>query len=74
MIEQVFKWCADNALLCTTIGMGLGILLGASKNRIKMFGFTLSQWIRRLFGEKLEKAVEDAVDSISEGMKSDNKK
>lgn len=73
-MEAVFKWAGENAVLCSLVGVVLAFILGASKNKVKMFGFMLSQWVRKLFGTKLEKALEDSVDAISEGLKSDNEK
>ena len=73
-MEGLFKWAAENAVLCSLVGVVLAFILGASKSKVKMFGFMASQWVRRLFGKKLEQALEDTVDSIAEGLKSDNDK
>lgn len=73
-MEEITKWITDNDILCSMIGVGLAFIIGASKNKIKNFGLVLSQWIRKLFGKKFEKAVEDAVEALGEGLKSDNDK
>jgi hypothetical protein len=71
-MEGLFKWAAENAVLCSLIGVVLAFILGASKSKVKMFGFMASQWVRKLFGKKLEQALEDTVDAIADGLKSDN--
>lgn len=73
-MDSLFTWCAEHATLCTIAGVVLAYILGASMNKFKMLGFTISQWVRKIFGQKLEKKLEDAIDAISEGMKSDNLK
>jgi hypothetical protein len=73
-MDQLFKWAAENAVLFSLIGVVLAFILGANKNKVKMFGFTISQYVRKLFGRKLEQALENTIDAISEGLKSDNDK
>lgn len=73
-MEEITKWITDNVILCSMIGVGLTFIIVMGKSKIQIFGFVLSQWIRRVFGKKLEKAVEDAVDALGEGLKSDNDK
>lgn len=73
-MDALFHWCTDNVLLCSIIGMAITFVLGANTGKIKAAGFTISQWVRKLFGEKVEKAIEDAVDALDEGLHSDNKK
>jgi len=73
-MDQLFKWAAENAVICSLIGVVLAFILGANKNKVKMLGFTISQYVRKLFGRKLEQALENTIDAISEGLKSDNDK
>jgi hypothetical protein len=73
-MEHVFQWVAANPILAGAIGSILALILGAiAKPEImQKAGFTVSQFIRKLGGAKLEEKVDDIVDNFDKGMKSDN--
>lgn len=76
-MEAIFTWCAEHSVLCTTAGVILAFLLGSKKVRekMKMFGFTLSQGVRKTLGRKFEELIEEGIiGSLYRGMRSDNKK
>ena len=76
-MTSIFNWCAENGMLCTIIASVLCLLLGSKKVRenIAMFGFTLSQTIRKLLGGKFEEVFEEGIiGSLYRGLRSDNKK
>jgi hypothetical protein len=75
MVAHVFQWIAHNQVIwgvvCTVLAMIIGVVVAPAK-MIKL-GFTVSQWIRKLFGAKIEKEFEDAIDAFDQGLHSDNK-
>ena len=74
MISHLWQWIAANQAICGIIGGLLTFLIGWAlpNDKIQMAGFTVSQFIRRAFGTKLEEKVESAVDNFDKGMKGDN--
>lgn len=73
-MEDLIKWLSENVVLCSVVGVVGAIILGSSTNKIQNFGLGFSQFIRRRFGKKFEKAVENAVEALDRGLKSDNDK
>ena len=73
-MEQIYVWAQHHAALASIIGLALSIGLAAIPNDwVKKGAFTFSQFLRRTFGDKVEKAIEDKIDAIEQGMKGDNK-
>lgn len=73
-MEQYYNWCMAHQMLCGVAGFVIVFLLGLIKlDKVKMFAFTLSQLIRKTLGRKVEQKVEEIVDAVDEGLKSDNK-
>jgi hypothetical protein len=74
-MNAIYQWCMNHqAILALAIPVLTFIVGWALPNdKAKKIGFTISQFIRRCFGAKLEEKIEDIVDGIDEGMKSDNK-
>jgi hypothetical protein len=74
-MEQAYNFLIAHPMYCTIGGLVIAFLLGLVKlDKVKMFAFTCSQFIRKTFGRKVEQKIEDIVDAINEGLKSDNEK
>jgi hypothetical protein len=72
-MDAIFQWAQHHQLLATAIGGIAAIGLYALPNTaVKMAAFKVSQLIRHVFGERLEKAIEDKISAFDEGMKGDN--
>lgn len=74
MVQHVFTWIAQNQVIwgiaCTILAWV--IAHAAFPSKMTKLGFNISQWIRHLFGAKVEKALEDAIDALDQGLHSDN--
>ncbi len=74
-MEQIYVWAQHNAILASAIGFIVSIVLVAIPNTVIMqIAFTTSQFIRKVLGEKAEKALEEKGQAFIDGMKSDNQK
>jgi len=75
-MEQVYQWVLANPVLSGAIGGVLALLLSVcvSKTARLKIGFTISQFARRFGGNKLEEELDEFVEDVAEGMKSDNSK
>ena len=75
MLAQYYTWCVDHQVIIGVIGFALTAILGlVNLGKLKMLAFTASQLIRKTLGKGVEKKLEDIVDAIDEGLKSDNDK
>ena len=74
-MNQIYLWCMENQLIVGAITGFIFMVIGAvlTKDKLRNFGFNLSQWIRKTLGVKAEEKIEEIVHIIDEGMKSDNK-
>jgi len=74
-MEQIYAWAEHNAIMASAIGFVLAIALTAIPNTaIMKVAFTVSQFIRKVLGEKVEAAIEEKGQAFIDGMKGDNKK
>lgn len=69
-----FEWCSKNQTAVEALILVVTFIIGWAlpNDKVTKFGFVVSQWIRKIAGDKFEKKVEDIVDKFDQGMKSDN--
>lgn len=72
----IYNFFHTHPLYATGVGFIIvsAITLFFAKEKRKMLGYNISQFMRRTFGKKVEEIVEDVVDDVSEGLHSDDEK
>jgi uncharacterized membrane protein len=74
-MEQIFIWAHAHQAITGLISFVLAIGLVAVPNDVVIkAGFTVSQMVRKLLGEKVEKAIQEKAKAFEQGMESDDKK
>lgn len=74
-MDAFYQWCMQHQTAIALFGVPIATFIigwALPNDKAKQLGFNISQFIRRCFGAKLEEKLEDIVDGVSQGMKSDN--
>lgn len=76
-MEDLYNWFMAHKAITTLISISLPFLIGLVVPQPKIIRecfFNVSQFIRRVFGAKVEEKVEEVVQAINDGLHADNKK
>jgi uncharacterized membrane protein YeaQ/YmgE (transglycosylase-associated protein family) len=75
-LQHLFQWTVQNKVVW---GMLLTIILGiiglvAAPAKVVKLGFNISQFVRKIGGQKAEKLLENIIDELEQGLHSDDAK
>lgn len=75
-MEHLYQWVLAHQAICWGASTVITLVIGWAlpNDKLLKIGFTLSQFIRRFGGEKLEKKIQEDIKIIEQGMESDDKK
>jgi hypothetical protein len=73
-MENLYQWTIANPFVWGIVTSVLGIVLGFifAPGKFIKYGFTVSQFVRHIFGAKIEKEFEQAIDDFDKGLHGDD--